>query len=79
MSTEHTEAIKRTIHNGMDKMYAEGFEIAKLRVLSYLLERVEWLKKEAHSGGNFSHLIARVEESSYIAKVIEEMTPPPLS
>lgn len=79
MSTEQAEALKQTVRDGMDKMYAEGFEMAKLRVRHYLQERVQWLKREAHSGGDFKHLITRAEESAYVASVIDEMTVPPLS
>jgi hypothetical protein len=78
MSTEQKSEIAKVVSDGMDKMYAEGFEMAKLRVQNYLLERVQWLKKEAHQGGDFKHLIARADESTYIAKVVSEMTPPPL-
>src|SRR3990167_5115545 len=32
----------------------------------WLVDRIEWLRKEAHGGGNWEHLKARMDESAYV-------------
>lgn len=77
MTTEHRETLNQVVRDGMDKMYSEGFEMAKLRVRSYLIERATWLDREMRNGGNLEYLRLKYEECRYISQVVEEMTPAP--
>lgn len=70
MSTE----INQVISDGMDKMYAEGFEMAKVRARKVIADRVAWLMKEAHAGGNWEYLKNKADEAAYMGEKIAALT-----
>lgn len=72
MSTVEKD-IKDIVSDGMDKAVEQGFEIAKLRVQRYLIERAEWLRREWLRGGDRPVLQAKEDDCRYIASVIAEM------
>lgn len=69
MSTAEKE-IKDIVGDGMDKMYSEGFELAKIRARTLIAERVAWLMKEAHAGGNWEYLKNKADEAAYMGEKI---------
>lgn len=69
MSTAEKE-IKDVVRDGMDKMYAEGFELAKIRARTLIAARVAWLMKEAHAGGNWEYLKNKADEAAYMGEKI---------
>lgn len=44
----------------------------------WMVERGEWLRKEAHSGGNWEHLKARMDECAYVLQKLRALQPHPL-
>jgi hypothetical protein len=69
MSTE----INQAISDGMDQAVEQGFEIAKLRVQHYLIERADWLRREWQNGGDWNYLHIKEDDCRYIATVVAEM------
>lgn len=69
MSIEKTET-QKIVSDGMAKMYAEGFELAKLRARALIAERVEWLMKEAQAGGNWTYMKNKADEAAYMGEKI---------
>lgn len=63
-------AISDFLGNAMDRIYAEGFEMGKIRAQQMIAKRVEWLWKEAHAGGNWEYLKNKAEEAAYMGEKI---------
>lgn len=55
---------------------AAGAEADIERQTEWLTERLAWLKKEAHSGGDFDHLNTRREECAYIMGALKQFARP---
>lgn len=71
------DKFQEQVLTGIDQSFANGFEMAKVRAMSFLTERADWLRKEYLNGGNFEYLRAKEEDCRYAAQVISEMQPPP--
>lgn len=64
---QHAGLIESAIveHKELERQARELREALKTHE-QWLVERMEWLRKEAHSGGNWEHLNTRMTESAYV-------------